>query len=339
MNRRLFLTSALFFMLSTVTHTLLAQQTQPWTSSRPDGHAPIGVMGDHRHSKGEWMLSYRYMPMWMNGNLQGSKAISNEQIYQSYMVAPQQMMMRMHMFGIMHATSDRLTLMAMGSYLTNNMDLRSKMGMNFTTIGQGFGDVKVTALYSLLNRNQQSVHVNVGVSIPTGSITEKDDTPAEKDMQLPYPMQVGSGTWDVLPGLTYLGQADALSWGGQLMGTLRLGENDQGYALGNGLQLTAWAAHPWCDWLSSSLRVQGATAGKISGRDAMLKPMMVTTADPANSGGQQVMGYIGTNFYVRQGLFTGHRLAVEFGIPLYQHPNGIQMQTRSVFTLGWQWAI
>ncbi|NBD18196.1 MAG: hypothetical protein GVY04_19270 [Cyanobacteria bacterium] len=32
-----------------------------WTSGRPDGHAPIGVMGDHVHGQGEWMLSYRYM--------------------------------------------------------------------------------------------------------------------------------------------------------------------------------------------------------------------------------------------------------------------------------------
>ncbi|MEL7333685.1 MAG: hypothetical protein AAFN12_15670 [Cyanobacteria bacterium J06560_2] len=32
-----------------------------WSPSRPDSHAPIGVMGDHTHEKGEFMLSYRYM--------------------------------------------------------------------------------------------------------------------------------------------------------------------------------------------------------------------------------------------------------------------------------------
>jgi hypothetical protein len=30
---------------------------------RPDGHAPLGVMGDHRHASGEWMLSYRFARM------------------------------------------------------------------------------------------------------------------------------------------------------------------------------------------------------------------------------------------------------------------------------------
>lgn len=31
-----------------------------WTASRPDGHAPIGVMGEHTHSRGEWMQSMNH---------------------------------------------------------------------------------------------------------------------------------------------------------------------------------------------------------------------------------------------------------------------------------------
>lgn len=34
---------------------------------RADGHAPIGVMGDHLHKTGEVMLSYRFMHMDMGG--------------------------------------------------------------------------------------------------------------------------------------------------------------------------------------------------------------------------------------------------------------------------------
>ena len=41
----------------------------PWTAARPDGHAPISVMGDHMHAMGEWMVSYRYMTMDMKGLL------------------------------------------------------------------------------------------------------------------------------------------------------------------------------------------------------------------------------------------------------------------------------
>lgn len=43
---------------------------------RADGHAPIGVMGEHRHKTGEVMLSYRFMHMDMQGNLIGDDNVS-----------------------------------------------------------------------------------------------------------------------------------------------------------------------------------------------------------------------------------------------------------------------
>jgi len=45
---------------------------------RADSHAPIGVMGEHMHKKGEWMLSYRYMYMDMEGNRIGETEVSPE---------------------------------------------------------------------------------------------------------------------------------------------------------------------------------------------------------------------------------------------------------------------
>jgi hypothetical protein len=124
---------------------VIAQENQ-WTSARPDGHAPVSVMGDHYHKKGEFMFSYRFMPMWMNGNLQSTDNISNEDIYQSFMVAPQKMNMNMHMLGLMYAPTDRVTLMVMGNYISNSMDLRTGMGVDFTTESGGLGDITVSSL-------------------------------------------------------------------------------------------------------------------------------------------------------------------------------------------------
>ena len=327
---------ALVYLTILLTSVHVFAQTEAWTSGRPDGHAPIGVMGDHRHGQGEWMVSYRYMRMGMQDNLNSTNRLTNEAVLTNFMVAPQQMTMTMHMVGVMHALTDRLTLMAMARYLTNNMNLRTRMGMNFTTVGQGFGDTRVSAIYGLFTRGKQTMHFNLGVSIPTGSISERDATSMEADVQLPYPMQTGLGTWDVLPGLTYLGQGDHLSWGAQAMGTLRMGENDRGYSLGNQLDGTGWVAYRWNHWWSTSLRLAGSTVGTVDGRDEELNPMMVTTADPNNFGGQQLAGLLGVNFYVHEGYLYNHRLAVEAGVPLYQNLNGSQMAVQSVFTLGWQ---
>ena len=88
-------------------------------------HAPIGVMGDHLHAQGEWMLSYRFMSMRMEDNLRGSQSISPESIASAGLnlrVVPVEMKTDMHMFGAMYAPSDKLTLMLMLNYLQKEMD-------------------------------------------------------------------------------------------------------------------------------------------------------------------------------------------------------------------------
>ena len=45
-----------------------------------DDHAPIGVMGDHAHKKGEFMISARVMHMEMSGNQIGTDDVSPDTI-------------------------------------------------------------------------------------------------------------------------------------------------------------------------------------------------------------------------------------------------------------------
>ena len=49
-------------------------------SIRADSHGPVGVMGEHMHKEGEWMFSYRYMQMEMDGNLEGSNSLSIDEV-------------------------------------------------------------------------------------------------------------------------------------------------------------------------------------------------------------------------------------------------------------------
>ena len=80
----------------------------------PDAHAPIGVMGDHTHKKGELMISYRYMRMEMSDLQDASHDISREDAVSStgsyqYMNAPIKMHTNTHMFGGMYGINDYLT--------------------------------------------------------------------------------------------------------------------------------------------------------------------------------------------------------------------------------------
>ncbi|MGD1914215.1 MAG: transporter [Rivularia sp. (in: cyanobacteria)] len=307
-----------------------------WSAARPDGHAPIGVMGDHTHKKGEFMFSYRYMFMNMDGNRDGTNSLSDSEVLEDFAIAPVDMTMEMHMFGAMYAVSEDVTLMAMVPYVTKEMEHLTRSGRRFTTNSEGIGDIKTTALYTIFDRDKQRVHLNLGVSFPTGSINERDDTPAGNDQILPYPMQIGSGTFDLLPGITYLSQSKKGSWGAQALTTLRLGKNDNGYRLGNKYQLSGWVGRNWTDWLSTSVRLTGTTWGDIDGADDRLNPMMIPTADPDLRSGTQVNVGFGVNLYAPEGDLQGSRLAMELELPIYRDLDGPQLETDWQLTLGLQ---
>lgn len=314
-------------------------QENNWSSARPDGHAPISVMGDHYHKKGEFMFSYRYMPMWMNGNLQSTDGISNEGIYQNFMVAPQKMQMDMHMLGVMYALSNRITLIAMGNYISNSMDLRTGMGTDFETKSGGLGDVSITSLIKIMNKNRQSLHGNVRISMPIGDIDQRDATPMMNNAQLAYPMQLGSGTWDPSLGLTYLGQSEKFSWGAQSMYQFRLGENSENYTFGNRFDVVGWGAIKASDHFSFSASLSYFDTQMIDGVDADLNPMMMPLFNTANSGRNQLDIGLGTNFSITKGCLKNMRLGVEVKIPTYQKVNGIQMKNTLMTTFGIQYTV
>ena len=328
-------------------------------------HAPIGVMGDHMHKKGEVMFSYRAMRMHMEDNRIGTDGVSPTQIATSVpnrffgapmqpptlRVVPTQMDMDMHMLGVMYGVTDWLTVMAMGQYVTKEMDhttFQGGMGPNilgeFTTQSDGFGDTKLSALIRAFevkreNGVRHNAHFNAGISIPTGSITETDQILTPMGMtpspRLPYPMQLGSGTVDIEPGVTYNGVSDSFSWGAQYRATLRTGNNDEGYTLGDKQFVTAWAQYGMADWVSFSARAAFSAQEAISGNDAAIAAP-VQTANPDFQGGDRLDIGVGINFAGQSGVVKGHRLALEVLFPVHQDLNGPQLETDWTVTIGWQ---
>ena len=260
-------------------------------------------------------------------------------------VVPTEMTMDMHMLGVMYAPTDQLTLMGMTSYQNKSMThitFAGPMGTNrlgeFKTNTSGIGDTRISALYGLTPHHApHRLHVNLGVSLPTGSIDEEDRvlTPmnTQPALRVPYPMQLGSGTYDLLTGVTYAGAEAAWGWGAQLSAVTRLGDNDEGYTLGDEYSLKGWMSYLVSDSVSVSGRIGAMDKGNIDGiDDAIMAP--VQTADPSSQGGQRIDFGLGVNYLLPA---PGHRLAVEASIPIYQDLDGPQMELDWSLTLGWQY--
>ncbi|KAA9132566.1 transporter [Marinihelvus fidelis] len=325
-----------------------------------DRHAPIGVMGDHLHARGEWMVSYRYMHMGMGGNLLGDQPISDDDIVTTIpnrffgmpgqpptlRIVPDTMDMDMHMVGMMYAPSDRVTLMAMLNWVEKDMDLttyQGGMGTNvlgrFSTHTSGLADSSVSALIGLVDTPDNKVHAILGVSIPTGDLDETGQILTPMNMtptvRLPYPMQLSSGTWDPVTGLSWSGwSGNGFGWGAQWRSTWRVEDNDEGYRLGDEHRLTGWGSYALSPAASVSLRLEYLDRGNVSGTDPLIMGP-VQTADPDRLGGERLDLGLGLNL-AGQGSLAGWRLAFEYLVPVEQDLDGPQMETDDTLTIGLQ---
>lgn len=326
---------------------------------RADAHAPISIMGDHMHEKGEWMVSARYMFMDMNGMRNQATDVSTTTVYDNnYLISPTRMTMNMVMLGAMYAPTDWLTLMVMGNYQTKVMNHQIApfaaplIGFNngareFTTRSDGVGDIALTGLFRLLRKGGWNAHAGMGLSFPLGNIWEKDIVPGPGGRQsrlLPPAMQLGSGTWDLLPSLTVTRQGKWWSTGLQGTGVVRLGTNGRGYRLGNVAGANFWYSVAPARWISLSALAAYKWEGQLEGTPSglLLNPPFapsrrtVPTAFGENYGGHRLDLGAGLNLLVPSGFLKGNRFAVDVRFPVWQNLNGFQLETDWMLTAGWQ---
>ncbi len=334
----------------------------------PDGHAPAGVMVDHMHKAGEWMVGYRYGYSRADGDtLNGTKSVDDHDIrhnacllhgedphdhanHNHCAMKQSKMTMQMHMLDIMYAPTDWLTLMVMPMWMTMDMTMSPVEGamggghghgghgghgghMGSHSHGvDGFGDTIFGALVNLSKGHGYSLHTGLMFSAPTGSTTETGPS----GNLTHYMMQLGSGTWDFQPSLTYNGRAGRWSWGAQMSGIIRLeDENDEGYRLGDVFQATGWGAYRLTDWLSASVRILHTQQGEIEGHYNKPHGHGSPPDFPENYGGRFWDIGFGINTVVPSGPLQGHRLGVEWLQPIEDDVNGYQQEREGTLWVNW----
>jgi hypothetical protein len=285
-----------------------------------------------------WMANYKFTYMSMHGLRSGTtNTPANSVIPSRYMMVPTAMAMDMHMLMVMYGVTDRITLMGTASYLDSRMEMLMTMGMgNVATSPMQTSGIGDTELRGLCKINKYLV-VSFGLSVPTGD-TKEEFTTSGMTFRAPYDMQLGSGTYDLKPALTYNDlSADAMwNWGAQAAYTYHA-EKNNGYSLGDNTKVTGWlmrAIGPAATWLRLTYNDTGRIKGHDPEIDKILDPTMgvpTSDADPRNYGGERLDGFIGASFPV--GPLS---LGVEGGIPLYQYLNGLQLKNEWYVTAGFQ---
>ncbi|MDP2901621.1 MAG: DUF3570 domain-containing protein [Methylovulum sp.] len=333
-------------------------------------HGPAGVMFDHTLSKtNDVMVGYRYMYARQSGEmLHGSTAVNDHAIVNNgcgkgsnrCRLTPTYMDMNMHMLDIMYAPTDWLNLMLMPQFMDMAMNLRNLDGAPPVQPGGhvhrgtghatgGVGDTGMYVLLKLFDSPLHHVHLGLGLSAPTGDVDIKLRRSHQQDEGfIHYGMQLGSGTWDFKPSLTYTGKLNDWSWGAQISGTQRLEDkNASGFAFGDIFQSTAWGGYSLTPWLSASIRgvytEQGAVSGQFNPTPGVVNSAVVNNVNPksgpmdypASYGGRYWDIGFGLNAVVPSGELAGNSLGVEWLQPVDTDVNGYQLDREGALSATW----
>jgi hypothetical protein len=306
--------------------------------------SPLSTMVSHAHPKGEWMFSYRYMLMSMGGNYQAGNALSDEMVFNNYLMSPKHMMMNMHMIMAMYGISDRFTAMVMlhlnHSHMSMNMPNSSHSNHSHSSEHQhhnhgmnsfGLADTKIQLLYALYEKGYHRLLLHGGFSLPTGSLSVRGHDEMYAQSPLPYAMQLGTGTADFIPGITYTYQHKKITASAQVQYTARMYNNPYNYRWGNEWNASSWLGYKLNQSWGLAYKIDFWNQEKMKGFDSRINPILEPAANFANYGGTTLSNSFSTH------LFLGkHRISIECGIPIYQKRLGIQMHRIFDLMVGWQ---
>ena len=304
---------------------------------------------EHPHSAGTFMFEAMAMRMNMEGLRSGTSdvnpsTITNETYTTPYLMSPEDMTMDMFMLMPMYNFTKSLSVMGMLNYTKNTMSMTSYEATEGRCTSdmetKGLGDTQISLNYKFMD---DQFAAGMELNLPTGSIDERIKMNMlmgaglmcmEHDMFAPYAMQLGSGTYDFTPSITYLGAYYNLRYGAQASYKYRM-EGDE-YTLGNVAKTKIWIRKP-VSMVTLSAELDVMKWGGIDGMDSRMPGINTTIAIPGtggadnfiltptveekNTGGTQADITIGASVPVSM-----VSLGLDITIPVYQDLNGLQMK-------------
>lgn len=307
--------------------------TQAWAyvglcCGKCGGNMPMNIPGGGVPETYEYRFKTSIMQMHMDGMRNGTESISTDSLLGmpamgKYMAAPTEMDMNMLNFMTGYSFSDDFFAGVMFMYKQNSMDMKfnNMMQMNtgqngFTMESEGIADTMLMAKYRLFTDDPliptSQASLFMGLSLPTGSIDEKNSNhplAMRRGEQLPYAMQLGSGTFDPTIGFLYQGSKSPYWWGINTMYTARLHDNKRDYRLGNEFRLDLYSMFQISSSFLLQAQINARDIGRIKGEmdEAAAGTSGRSTKGNANSiymtpmwetnnyGGREVMATVGFN--------------------------------------------
>lgn len=311
----------------------------------PPPPAPLGVFGADMPPAGKLVVSI--IPQFANAStmLKGTRAVSPEEVVTTtrwhvdpakmLRGVPQNAFVATQTVALAYGVTTDLSVVATIGMAEKTLDfLTFKGASGATRLGPSYtgtdslADATVSAIYRIYADPVHRVQLNLGMSFPSGgnqnsfTLLQADGTYLTS--RAFYAMQIGSGTFDIMPGAVYAGHLGRWSWGVSYRARLPLAANPQGYLYGDLHTFDGWGGYSWIPGLTTTLRVNASLQGPIRGSDPLIAGK-APAANPNFYGGQRIELFGGATI---SGKFVGLddvSMAIEGGPVVHQNLNGPQL--------------
>ena len=308
----------------------------PWDATRDDGVPPAAIRHGQVLEPGEWRFGYRYTNHSLDGLRDGRDDLSRSDVVaEGYTSIADEMIVQEHLFELAYGWDERCTWVASLPVLFKELDTDLVGGGSIEQEAEGIGDLQLGVVYDLDHDEGRRLRLHVMLGVPTGSFDEEDGGPGGGDVTLPYPMQLGTGTFDLHPGVTWMRKKDGWSWGVQGAGRVHLGENSDDWAVGDSFDFNAWISRTLVNDVVGSLRLQNRSWGDYHGDSDDLDPTVDPLQNPHRQGGMRTDLAAGVAWELGAGRDV-NRLELEVGVPVDEWLDGPQLGTDLLLTFGWR---
>ncbi|MCB9908388.1 MAG: transporter [Planctomycetes bacterium] len=303
---------------------------------RGSSHAPIGVPLTQQVATGEFGLVLRAVRNQYDGMRDGRDDLSSAQIFGlGYTVAPTKRTDDWVELEAYYGLNERWDLYLVLPYAGHELDYDQSLGGTGNVETTGLGDLQLGGIFRSYDVDGTRVSYLAGVSIPTGSIDQRDTYAGVGNAKLPYDLQLGSGTLDLLPGVLIESRWNRVLVGARASGRIHLqSENDEDWFRSNSMRLDVWAGARLLGDLTGTVRVQGDWWGDFHGADPDLDPARNPGEDALRQGGDRVNVYGGLSYEWSEK--HTNRLELEVGAPVEEWLDGPQLSQELSLLVGWR---
>ena len=238
--------------------------------------------------------------------------------------------MDIHLFNVLYQQTNKLSWMMRFNYIAHTVHMSDKITTTvpitpYQLNSTGISDIQLFFTNRLAQTKAINIDLTLGVNFPSGNI---DKTSNITDMSenyeiLPYDMQLGSGTYDIITELAISGSYYGFEYGGGIYRIFRTGLNNQYYSLGDVIKVKSWARYTFSFGTQFRLGLTQNVWSPIEGRDMRLSD------NPRYSGGKRLDGLVGIG---QKTKYFG--IYLDYAYPLLQYLNGVQSKTTGTVSLG-----